>query len=146
MNTILRIEDWTEHHYPRAMDILRIALGLTLIYMGFTFAAHEDLIHNMILHSSIQYLTFMAAQYLIIAHIGGGLLIASGILTRFSSIINLPVLIAAVFFINIPHGFNFMNSELVFSIIVLALLALFSVYGAGEFSGEHFIKTHKDIW
>ncbi len=146
MNSILRIEDWTEHHYPRAIDFLRIALGLILIYRGFSFASHEEVIHSMILQSKIQYLTFMAAQYLILAHIGGGILIASGILTRLGTIINLPVLIAAVFFINMPQGFTPVNTELVLSIIVLTLLLLFLFYGAGEFSVEHFIKTHKDIW
>ena len=144
MNAVLRMEEWTEHHHPKMMDYLRILTGLFLIYRGFSFDAHETLIHSMILHDSTQYFTFMASQYFILVGIGGGILLISGLLTRFASIINLPIFIAMVFFVSLPNGFQPINTDLISSIIMLALLLLFTVYGSGKLSADNYIKKHKD--
>lgn len=146
MNAILRIEDWTDHHHPKALDFLRILLGLVLVFRGFSFAAHENLIHSIILNNTIQYFTFMGSQYLILVSIGGGLLIAFGLLTRFASLINIPILVVEIFFVSMPKGLLPFNRELVISLLVFALLLLFLFYGSGKFSTDHFIIKHKDIW
>ena len=146
MNAILRMEDWAEHHHPKAMDFLRIVLGLVLIFRGFSFATHEDLIHSLILNNTVQYFTFMGSQYLILISIGGGILIAFGLLTRFAAIINLPILFVEIFFVRMPAGLLPVNRDLVYSVIVFALLLVFLVFGSGEFSTDHYIKNHKDIW
>jgi uncharacterized membrane protein YphA (DoxX/SURF4 family) len=43
-------------------------------------------------------------------------------------------LIGAVFFVNITKGFSFLNSELWLSILVMALLVLFAIWGSGKYS------------
>ncbi len=146
MNSILRIEEWGDHHHPMWADLLRILLGLTLILKGFFLTEHETVITNLLLENHLQYLIFMAAQYVVLMHLCGGILIALGILTRFAALMNLPILIAAVFFINIPHGLLPLNSELFLSIVVLFLLIFFMVLGDGKLSAENFIEKHTDIW
>ncbi len=146
MSYILKIEDWAEHHHPLWTDFLRIILGVILILKGFLFAEHQEVITNLLLENHLQYLIFMAAHYVIIMHIAGGILIAFGLLTRFACLMNLPILIAAVLFNNISPNLLPFNSELLISIIVLILLAFFMVLGDGKFSADHFINDHTDIW
>ncbi len=146
MNAIIKIEEWGDRHHPLWTDFLRIILGLILILKGFVFAEHESVITNLVLEHHLQYISFMAAQYVVLLHICGGILIALGILTRFSSLMNLPILIAAVFFINIPKGLLPLNTELFLSIVVLLLLILFLIIGDGKLSAENFIEKHTDIW
>lgn len=146
MNAILKIEEWGDNHHPMWLDYLRILLGMTLIIKGFIFAEHSRILTNLLLSNHFQSVVFMSAQYTIIFHIAGGLLIMLGILTRFSAIMNLPVLIYAVFFINFPRGLFPFNTELPLSIIVLLLLILFTIEGDGKFSTDHFVSVHKDIW
>lgn len=146
MNAILKIEDWSDHHNNIVLDYLRIFLGLVIIFRSFSFAAHEDLIHSLILRDGIQYLTFMGIQYLILAGIGGGLLIAFGLLTRTGVLLNIPVLFTEIFFVSMPGRLMPVDRELIFSVIIFLLLLFFLIYGSGEFSSDHFIKVHRDVW
>ena len=145
MGAITAIEDWADHHHVMWMDLLRIVLGLVLIVKGVSFAEHQEVVAHLLENTSIEYLTFMAAQYLILVNIGGGLLIMLGLLTRPAVLINLPVLIGAVFFVNMPQGFTVFNAELWISVAVLILLCVFLFYGDGDLSAEKYIKTHNDV-
>ena len=78
---------------------------------------------------------FWVTHYVALAHLAGGVFIAIGLLTRFSVIVQLPVLIGAVI-INFMGVLNMM--ELIQSLIILALLLFFTFYGSGRFSADHF--------
>lgn len=145
MNAVNAVEDWADHHQVMWMDFLRIVLGLVLIVKGFSFAAHQEAVAHLLENTNIEYLAFMAAQYLILVQIGGGLLIMFGLLTRPAVIINLPVLIGAVFFVNMPKGMTALNTELWISVAVLILLFVFLVYGDGKISASEYVEHHKDI-
>ncbi len=146
MNAILKVEEWGDQHHPIWIDFLRILLGLFLIVKGFLFAEHSGVITNLLIQNHLQYLIFMAAQYTILFLIAGGILIALGILTRFSALMNIPVLIYTVFFINFPKSLLPFNTELIQSIVVLLLLVAFLILGDGNFSTDHFVSVHRDIW
>lgn len=146
MNAILKIEDWADHHRPAWLDFLRIVLGLVILVKGFLFFEHRIIITDYVLTHTFEYFNFMGAQYTVLISFGGGLLITSGLLTRFASLINLPILIAEVFFVNMPERFTFMNTNLIISVAVLILLIIFAIFGSGSFSAERFIQTHKDIY
>ncbi len=146
MNAILRVEEWGDHHHPIWLDFLRILVGLILILRGFLFALHSGVITDLVLEDPLQYLTFMGAQYIILFHIAGGILITLGILTRFSALMNLPILISEIFFINLPRDLMPFNSELVLSIALLIVLIVYLIFGDGKFSTDHFVSVHKDIW
>jgi uncharacterized membrane protein YphA (DoxX/SURF4 family) len=72
----------------------------------------------------------------------GGLFIAVGLFTKTSCIIQIPILIGAVFFVNTRHGLNQSNSELILSVIVLILLILFSVKGSGVLSADEYFRSY----
>jgi uncharacterized membrane protein YphA (DoxX/SURF4 family) len=76
------------------------------------------------------------AHYIVFAHILGGPMLVFGLYTRIVSLINLPVLIGAVIFVNSPKGFLSIGNhmELEMSLIVLAGLIVLMIFGAGRYS------------
>jgi uncharacterized membrane protein YphA (DoxX/SURF4 family) len=76
------------------------------------------------------------AHYVVFAHILGGPLIFFGLFTRIVSLVQLPILIGAVFMVNYPKGFLSIGQhmELWVSIVVLSGLLIFMIFGAGRFS------------
>jgi uncharacterized membrane protein YphA (DoxX/SURF4 family) len=144
MSAISGIEKWTEEHHSIWIDFLRILLGVFLIAKGASFINHREQIEWLLVNHHVEFLIFIAAIYVILFHIGGGLLIASGLITRWAIGFQIPILIGAVFFVNLPKGFNGINTELGLSIVVLALLIFFFFYGSGNFSLDHYMTKHKD--
>jgi len=77
----------------------------------------------------------MLAHYVLFAYMLGGLLLATGLLTRFACIINLPVLFTAIF-MNVFHQF----SELSLAVMILLLLVYFLVIGSGRWSLDWYVN------
>jgi putative oxidoreductase len=136
MNLIQRLEFWGDRHHPRWMDIVRIALGLFLVYKGWDFLNHmSDLISVMSSNkypNSIWYI--LAGHYTIFVHIAGGACLALGVFTRIACLLQIPVLLGAVFFLSTNEEMLRPYSELFLSIIVLLLLIYFSIAGNGPWS------------
>lgn len=76
----------------------------------------------------------IAGQYTVFAHLVGGFLIAIGLFTRFACLIQIPVLLGAIIFVNSSHDMLRPYSELFLSIIVLLLLVYFLIVGNGPIS------------
>ena len=72
----------------------------------------------------------------------GGVFIAVGFLTRLMCLIQIPILLGAIIFINSKAGMSFSNTELVLSIIVFLLLLLFLVKGSGVLSADEFFRSY----
>jgi putative oxidoreductase len=136
MNLIQRLEFWGDRHHPRWMDIVRIALGLFLVYKGWDFLNHmSDLISVMSSNkypNSIWYI--LAGHYTVFVHIAGGACLALGVFTRIACLLQIPVLLGAVFFLSTNEEMLRPYSELFLSIIVLLLLIYFSIAGNGPWS------------
>ncbi|OYX97029.1 MAG: DoxX family protein, partial [Sphingobacteriia bacterium 35-40-5] len=73
-------------------------------------------------------------------HLVGGVLITLGLVTRFAAVIQIPILLGAVFFVNLTKGFSPLNSELWLSVLVLMLLILFWIVGSGPYSVDQWLK------
>lgn len=134
MNAITKIEHWGDHHRVHWLVVLRAALGVFIVYKGAFFAMNLEQLQDM--STNLIYMSVLAAHYVLFAHLLGGPLIILGYYTRTACLIQVPVLIGAIFFINAPKGFMMVGnqSELEVSIITLVLLLVFSVMGAGKFS------------
>lgn len=139
-----KIDSWSERHHPKWIDLLRILLGLILAAKGFFYIMHTDAIIFMLKQVNINLLSVVIAHYVAMAHLVGGILIAVGLLTRISILFQLPILIGAVFFINLPNGIFTVNSETELSILVLFLLVFFLIEGSGPFSVDNYIRRHPD--
>lgn len=136
MDLLHRLEYWGDRHHPRWMDIVRIALGIFLVYKGIDFLRNmSDLVTLMSIKTSFGEFSYILIGHLIVfAHIMGGILIALGVLTRFACIMQIPILLGAVFLINRPGGMAEPYSELLVSLIVLLLLIYFLIVGNGPLS------------
>lgn len=142
MSTLSAIEKWTGEHHPLWIDFLRMLLGIFLVVKGASFVDHREQIEWLLVNHHLDFLIFITSVYVILFHIGGGILITTGLITRWAAAFQIPILIGAVFFVNLPNGFTSINSELGFSIAVLILLIFFLFYGSGNFSLDNYLKKH----
>src|SRR6185295_11272069 len=136
MSTITRIEDWGNSHRPGWLDVFRIVLGLFITFKGFEFMFNIESLKMTTAGMNFAFGGAMLAHYVIFAHALGGPLIAFGLFTRFMCLLQLPILIGAVLFVNYPKGFLSIGNhmELEISALVLVGLVVFMVFGAGRFS------------
>ena len=145
MDTLSRIDKWGEKHPSRILEILRILLGVIIFMKGVFFIRNTDAIIDMLANSRIEWGSFFIAHYVAMSHLVGGVLITIGLITRIAIGFQLPILLGAVVLVNAQHGFFAMESELGFSILVLALLIFFFFYGSGPYSVDEFMKKNKNV-
>ena len=141
MNLVQRIEHWGDTHHPLWIDFIRIALGIFLCYRGYeSLVSMSEMIGLM--SSTLSFSNFalvLIGHYIVFAHLMGGFLMTIGLFTRFACIIQIPILLGALFFINTSSTLMQPYTELVLSFIVLMLLLYFLVVGNGPLSFEWFI-------
>ena len=134
MNYLQRLEYWGDRHHPRYLDILRIALGVFLCFKGVEFARNSTLL-NEVISRQVPFNTLLLlilGHYVIFAHIMGGFLLAVGLLTRFACLIQIPILIGAIIFVNFDLTNHF--TDLLISLVILGLLIYFLIIGSGPWS------------
>ncbi len=143
MNLIHKIERWGDSHHPVFLDLVRIALGVFLFMKGLGFMENtaylRDIIDNQNDINLPPDLLMAAVYYVTFIHLVGGTLITLGILTRLFSVLQIPVVFTAVFFINILR--SPFNNELLYSVIALLLLFVFAVIGSGPFSLDRYFQS-----
>ncbi|WP_192347262.1 DoxX family protein [Algoriphagus sp. Y33] len=144
MDSITKIESWADRHHPKWIDFLRIVLGLFILYKGLLFISDTGALMDLMKNKDLQFFNLGLAHYVAFAHLVGGLLIALGLVTRFAVIFQIPILLVAVFFVNINAGFLSAANNLEFelSLLVLILLIVFLIYGSGKFSLDNYMKEH----
>lgn len=145
MNVIHKVEHWGDAHRTKWLDILRIALGLLIFFKGIALISNNGASQDLLLqNNSFGFSGMMASLAIHIAafvHLVGGILIIIGLLTRFACVIQIPILLGAIFFVNISRGFSMLNSELWLSVMVLLLLVLFWIVGSGPLSADQNLKN-----
>ena len=138
MKMLKKIQDWGDHHHPKWLDYFRIALGLVLVWKGISFytdmEAFSQLMRGAMLGTAVS--ISLLAHFIIVIHILGGIAIALGTHTRIFSLLNLPILIGAVFFINMSAGIFKPYSEFWLSCLMLIGLVCFIIEGNGILSVE----------
>ncbi len=136
MNILQRFEQWGDSHHPKWLDIIRILLGVFLFYKGIDFLQNlpsvKGELHNKT--SFGEYSILLMGHYVVFAHIIGGILLTIGLFTRFACLIQIPILLGAIIFINSGNSAVKPYSELFLSIIVLLLLFYFLIVGNGPWA------------
>ncbi|MGZ3837992.1 MAG: DoxX family protein [Flavisolibacter sp.] len=142
MNFAQRLENWGDRHHPKWMDILRIALGIFLCLKGVEFATNMSMIMSLMSDNTpfSSFMMIIIGHYIVFAHTMGGFLLATGLLTRLACIIQIPILLGAIIFINFPSAMMRPFSELFLSILVLGLLVYFLIIGSGPWSLDRAIE------
>lgn len=134
MGTVHQIEAWSASHNPKWLVVLRVGLGLCLFIKGIQFI-YNSITLNQVFEGSVFLNNFSwLATIIPYIHLLGGILIVAGLFTRFVCLVHIPILLGAVFFVNMKQGFFSGGADLPFSIIILLFLLFFLVEGGGYFS------------
>ena len=138
------ITEKTSLSQPAWLTILRVALGLILFWKAIIFIRDTSILQSMIQNTGIGFfsknsatLAFIVAYLTLLC----GLFILSGLFTKTSSIVQIPILIIAIFFVN-SKSIGVSSFEMILSIIVLFLLVLFAIKGSGTISADEFFRTY----
>lgn len=145
MNLIQKVEYWGDTHHPKWLDILRITLGIIIFVKGIVFISDTNSIIRLLQDTRFQPNAWAIIHYVAFAHLVGGIFIAFGLLTRIFVAFQIPILIGAVFFVNLTNGLSYLNSELWVSIFVLLLLILFFIVGSGPYSTDDLIRRRRSF-
>jgi putative oxidoreductase len=145
MNTLQRIGNWGDTHHPKWLVVFRILLGVLLITIGIVFIQERDSLMAVIKMSPfLAMISVFIALYIVFAHLAGGILIATGTITRWAIVANIPILLGAIIFLHARSGLFFGYPEGALSILILALLIFFLIMGPGPVSMDTYIKNHPE--
>lgn len=144
MNIVEKIERWGDRHHPKLLDLVRMALGIFLIAKGSVLLMRTAAIHDQMLDAGIARsspLVMLFINGVTYAYLAGGILILLGLWTRAAALLQLPLVLLALFFVNILS--SYFNTELWMSILVLILLLQFMVIGSGPWSMDRMLTDAK---
>ncbi|MBY0478429.1 MAG: DoxX family protein [Chitinophagaceae bacterium] len=146
MNVVQRIEKWGDAHHPKWIDFIRIVLGAILVVKGIQYINNMTTLADMMNKAPFinMFSVGMVSHYVIFAHLIGGALVMCGLLTRLACLVQIPILLGAVIFVNSVGGLLQAQSELWFSILILILLVFFTVEGSGPISVDEWMRKNSD--
>ena len=145
MKNINECKRWLESRMDIVIDLVRIYVGVGVFVKGLYFLMHQEELKRLLEGAdNLAFAQGAVAHYVIPVHLVGGLLLTIGLLTRLAALAQIPILIGAIFYIWLPEVLVFeQRQNLEFSALVLFLLTLIFVYGAGRFSVDYLI-TRKE--
>lgn len=143
MSLLHQMNEWSSKHHPKWLVFLRVALGLLLFIKGISFIQNSVLLSSTI--SQTAFITNAAWLTTLIPwlHLLGGAMIIAGLFTRLSCLLQIPILVGAIIFVNAKRGVFAGESDLMFSAIVLILLIFFFIEGGGPLSLDNFLRNPK---
>ncbi len=142
MGTLQQIHRWSLAHHPRWLVVLRVALGICLFFKGIFFLANTSTLEELVRGSLVANRADWMVIFITWSHLLGGFLIIIGLLTRWAVLLQIPILMGAIVFINTQRD-AFGAFELPFAFIILLLLILFLIEGGGPLSLDNFFSKHE---
>jgi uncharacterized membrane protein YphA (DoxX/SURF4 family) len=144
MESLLRVRRWLDAHREIWFEMLRIYLGLALFAKGVSFIRQGTVLFDPV-RESMTFNDGVIAHYVVLAHLCGGLLLAFGLVTRLAAAVQIPVLLGAVVFVHAREGLFTPHMTLEFTLLVLALLCLFTAAGAGRLSADAWLARARPV-
>lgn len=125
-------------------DLVRMYVGLALFVRGALFVADPERVVSLARRSTEWFWPLFIAHAVGIGHISGGILLTVGLATRVASLVQVPILFGAVFFVHWREGLLGASQSLELSGLVLFLLLVFSVFGAGPLSLDYLVFRREE--
>lgn len=126
--------------YPyrsHAFDLLRMYLGLCLLLRGILFIADSDQFFDLIGSNTPMLLrSELLLNSVALSHIFGGFMLLAGLMTRLGALIQIPILLGAVFVEFMSRELTTQGMEL--AVITLFLLIIIVIHGSGAISFDHY--------
>ncbi len=131
----------TKFHNPSlALDVIRIYLGVALGVRGVIFILDSAILTELVADPDRDwFMPAMVMHYVVLAHVAGGILLALGFLTRIAALVQIPVLVGAVFIVHLKEGLLIRGQSLELSALILFLLIVVFVFGPGKVSLDFLI-------
>lgn len=127
---------------PSWLTLLRIVLGIILIWKGINFILDISALESMIEQTGVGIFSRSSGAFALIVSILSllcGVFITVGLFTRISSIVMIPIVFVAIIFVNMKN-IEGNSLELILTIIVLILLILFAIKGSGPLSADEYFR------
>ncbi|NAY90547.1 DoxX family membrane protein [Muricauda sp. JGD-17] len=140
MGTVKNLNKWANAHTYYPLDLLRVAFGVFLFIKGVEFMSNHE--QMMIIAQPFQDMPggMIILHYIAPAHFVGGFLIVVGLLTRWASVAQLPILLGAI----LTNFLGEMNAtNLIMAIVAFLVCIFFIVYGSGKHSADYYLKMQK---
>ena len=122
-----------------AYSLIRIYLGIALFVRGWILLSDPSALTELAGAQQV----YWWYGYAIGAHLGGGFLLALGFLTRWAALLQIPILLAAVFFIHMEQGLMTVGQNLEVAALVLVLLIVYLLFGSGVLSVDNYLREKK---
>lgn len=126
----------------KGVALLRLFVGAGLTALGIRFIVELQALSDAIPWSLYPLVTFMLAHAIIIVHIGGGLLIACGFLTRLAAIVQLPLLLGALTLVDPTTTSLSISPEL--ALPFAFMVGLVVLLGAGRYSVDRWLARQPE--
>lgn len=123
--------------------LLRMYLGLGLVVRGALFVTNPAVVQRVLTDADGWALPYLGAHAIAGAHLVGGALLALGYRARLAAAVQIPVLLGAAFVVHFREGLFTRGQSLEFSLLVLVLLVLYAVFGAGPLSLDHALRKRE---
>lgn len=128
------------------LDVIRIYLGIGLMVRGALFISHPEALMEFLKRTHSWFVPLAVSQYVVAAHLCGGILLALGLGTRLAAAVQIPPLLGAVLFVHAHEGLLTAGQSLEFAALVLAMLSAFAVFGAGHLSLDSWLpKRNREV-
>ena len=140
MDTVKKLNKWANAHTYYGLDVLRIAVGIFLVWKGISFITNT------------QYYDYYAEpikkigggmiiiHYVVAANMVGGMMIIFGLLSRWALFAQLPILLGAIL-INFVGKMDYQN--LFLSVLFFGICIFFLIYGSGKHSADYYFKMQQ---
>jgi len=145
MSLAYQINEWSIKHHPKWLVVLRVAMGVCLFIKGFDFIQNNVQLTGFFSATSFFGRATWINTVIPWIHLLGGTMIIAGLFTRLWTLIQIPILLGAVFFVGASTGPFAGQSDIMFPIIILIMLIFFFVEGGGPISLDNYFKHYRTI-
>jgi putative oxidoreductase len=133
-----RFRGWVGTHRDIALDLIRMYVGVGLFVRGLLLVSDPRALTGYVERVDWLWAGFVT-HYVVLAHVAGGFLLAAGFVTRLAAAVQIPALLGAVFIVHLGEGLLTSGQALELSALVLVLLCMFTLFGAGRLSIDHYV-------
>jgi len=135
---------WLAANRELLWDLLRVYLGFALVVKGIVYMLHANAFGRQMVAEGVPFAGGTLAELVALVHIAGGLMLAFGLLTRIGAAIQIPNLLGAILFVHVREGLFTAGQTLEFATLVLVLLTLYALGGAGKLSIDYYFSAERE--
>ena len=140
MDTVKKLNKWANAHTYYGLDLLRILVGIFLIWKGISFITNTEYYDYYAEPLKKIGGGMIIIHYVVAAKMVGGIMLIFGLLTRWAIFAQLPILFGA-FLINFIGKMDFQN--LLLSALLFGICIFFLMYGSGKHSADYYFKIQQ---